>query len=236
MTAPPSFLTAFVANFADGLKAADGKQPQAVNQRSEQIFQPGIGPHTEAQTVRLVLDEMRAARPARYSRVEFAVPYPTQRRQKCDLAVQAGGEHWFIEVKMWRLLGDSGKLNDKILMNVLSPYAQHRSAVIDCEKLSSSGFTGRKAILIYGYEAAGWPLSLVIDAFQTLARTRTHLSECQAASFDGLDDDDLVGASPLPAQQAGQQGLAHLAAADDRQARAHKRKGTGAAWWRRRLQ
>jgi hypothetical protein len=186
VAAPPSFLTAFVANFADGLKAADAKQPQAVNQRSEQIFQPGIGPHTEAQTVRLVLDEMRAARPARYSRVEIAVPYPTERRQKCDLAVQAGGEHWFIEVKMWRLLGDNGKLNDKILMNVLSPYAQHRSAVIDCERLSNSGFTGRKAILIYGYEAAGWPLGLVIDAFQTLARTRTHLSECQAATFDGL--------------------------------------------------
>ena len=187
MAVPPSFLTAFVADFADGLKAADAKQPQAVNQRSEKIFQPGIGPHTEAQTVRLVLDEMRAARPARYSRVEFAVPYPTERRQKCDLAVHAGGEHWFIEVKMWRLMGDNGKPNDDILVHVLSPYAQHRrSALTDCEKLSRSGFTGRKAILIYGYEAEGWSLSLVVDAFQTLARTRTHLSECQVASFDGL--------------------------------------------------
>src|SRR5437867_2671841 len=186
MTTPPSFLTAFVANFADGLKAADAKQPQAVNQRSEQIFQPGIGPHTEAQTVRLVLDEMRTARPARYSRVEFAVPYPTERRQKCDLAVHAGGEHWFIEVKMWRLMEDNGS-RTTTSSHVLSPYAQHRrSALTDCEKLSRSGFTGRKAILIYGYEAEGWSLSLVVDAFQTLARTRTHLSECQVASFDGL--------------------------------------------------
>ena len=180
MATPPSFLTAFVADFADGLKGADAKQPQAVNQRSEKIFQPGIGPHTEAQTVRLVLDEMRAARPARYSGAEFAVPYPTERRQKCDL------EHWFIEVKMWRLMGDNGKPNDNILMHVLSPYVQHRSALTDCEKLSNSGFTGRKAILIYGYEAEGWPLNLVVDAFQTLARTRTHLSECQVACFDGL--------------------------------------------------
>ena len=180
MATPPSFLTAFVADFADGLKGADAKQPQAVNQRSEKIFQPGIGPHTEAQTVRLVPDEMRAARPARYSGAEFAVPYPTERRQKCDL------EHWFIEVKMWRLMGDNGKPNDNILMHVLSPYVQHRSALTDCEKLSNSGFTGRKAILIYGYEAEGWPLNLVVDAFQTLARTRTHLSECQVACFDGL--------------------------------------------------
>jgi hypothetical protein len=184
---PPSFLTVFVADFADGLKAADAKQPQAVDQRSEKIFQPGIGPHTEAQTVRLVLNEMRAARPARYSRVKFAVPYPTERRRKCDLAVHAGGgEPWCIEVKMWRLMEDNGKPNDNILVHVLSPYAQHRSALTDCERLSSSGFTGRKAILIYGYEAEGWPLRLVIDAFQALARTRTHLSECQVAGFDGL--------------------------------------------------
>ena len=186
MATPPSFLTAFVADFADGLKAADAKQPQAVNQRSEKIFQPGIGPHTETQTVRLVLDEMRAARPARYSRVEFAIPYPTERRQKCDLAVPAGGEHWFIEVKMWRLMGDNGKPNDNMLMHVLSPYAQHRSALADCEKLSNSGFTGRKAILIYGYEAEGWPLSLVVDAFQTLARTRTALERSTAGSFSEL--------------------------------------------------
>ena len=56
------------------------------------------------------------------------------------------GEHWFIEVKMWRLMGDNGKPNDNILMHVLSPYVQHRSALTDCEKLSNSGFTGRKAI------------------------------------------------------------------------------------------
>ena len=65
--------------------------------------------------MRLVLDEMRAARPASYSRIEFAVPYPTERRQKCDLAVHAGGEHWFIEVKMWRLMEDNGKSSDNIL-------------------------------------------------------------------------------------------------------------------------
>ncbi len=181
-----SFLTGFVADFADGLRAADAKQPQAVNQRSEKIFQPGIGPHTETQTVRMVLDAMRAARPAKYSRVELAVPYPTERRQKCDLVIHARGEHWFIEVKMWRLIGDTGKPNDKVLMHILSPYAQHGSALTDCEKLSKAGFRGRKAILIYGYEAEGWPLNLAVDAFQTLARTRTHLSERESASFDGL--------------------------------------------------
>jgi hypothetical protein len=186
VAAPPNFLAAFVADFADGLKAADAKQPQAVNQRSEKIFQPGIGPHTEAQTVRLVLEEMRAREPAQYSSVHLGVPYPNERRQKCDLAIRLDSEDWFIEVKMWRILGDNGKPNDNILMHILSPYSQHRSALTDCDKLLRSGFKGRTAILIYGYEAPGWPLSLAIDAFEALARTRTHLSERCAASFDGL--------------------------------------------------
>lgn len=186
MPSQRAFLASFVADFADGLRAADAQRPQAVNQRSEKIFQPGIGPHTETQTVHLVLAAMQASRPLKYARVEFAVPYPSEHRRRCDLAVPVRGEHWFIEVKMWRLLRDNGKPNDNILMHILSPYEQHRSALTDCEKLAGSGFVGRKAILIYGYEAAGWPMNLVVDAFAALARTRTHLSQCYAASFDGL--------------------------------------------------
>jgi hypothetical protein len=34
---------------------------------------------------------------------------------------------------MLRLLGDNGKLNDNMLMHVLSPYQAHRSALTDCE-------------------------------------------------------------------------------------------------------
>jgi hypothetical protein len=34
-----------------------------------------------------------------------------------------------------RILGDNGKLNDNMLMHILSPYPQHRSAVTDCNKL-----------------------------------------------------------------------------------------------------
>ena len=39
---------------------------------------------------------------------------------------------------MLRFLGDNGKPNDNILMHVLSPYPQHRSALTDCEKLARS--------------------------------------------------------------------------------------------------
>jgi hypothetical protein len=39
---------------------------------------------------------------------------------------------WAIEVKMLRFMGDNGKLNDNIVMHILSPYPEHRSALTDC--------------------------------------------------------------------------------------------------------
>lgn len=37
---------------------------------------------------------------------------------------------------MLRLFGDNAKLNDNMLMHLLSPYPAHRSALTDCEKLA----------------------------------------------------------------------------------------------------
>ena len=45
---------------------------------------------------------------------------------------------WAIEAKMLRMFGDNGKLNDNMLMHVLSPYPAHRSALTDCGKLAHS--------------------------------------------------------------------------------------------------
>lgn len=67
---------------------------------------------------------------------------------------------WAIEVKLLRFLGDNGKVNDNILMHILSPYEAHHSAVTDCVKLATSGFLQRKAIIIIGFEAERWPLVL----------------------------------------------------------------------------
>ena len=43
-----------VEDFASGLRAADRRHPQAVNVRSKEAFQPGIGRHSESRTVELV--------------------------------------------------------------------------------------------------------------------------------------------------------------------------------------
>ena len=50
-------------DFADGLVFADRERPCAVNVRSKQAFQPGIGPHSEAKTVELVMRQLPSPTP-----------------------------------------------------------------------------------------------------------------------------------------------------------------------------
>ncbi len=87
---------------------------------------------------------------------------------------------------MLRLRGDNGKPNDNMLMHILSPYPEHRSALTDIDKLRTSGFNCDKAILIYGYEDAQLPISTAIDAFETLARSRCVLSKPYRAAVSNL--------------------------------------------------
>ena len=181
-------LATIVDDFALCIKRADARQPQAVNIRSKEPFQAGIGPHSESQVVKLVADEMVLFHPEFYKdSIMTGVPYPEFPRQKCDLCIgSASSWEWAIEVKMLRFLGDNGKLNDNILMHILSPYPEHRSALTDCTKLSGSKLGHSKAILIYGYEHDGWPLSPAIDAFEILANAKVGLSPRCEAEFDGL--------------------------------------------------
>jgi hypothetical protein len=179
-------LDEIVTDFARSIERVDARSPQAVNARSKKPFQPGIGPHSESETVEMVTSDM-AEKPKYSGLIETAVPYPDASRQKCDFCIGKGREwEWAVEVKMLRMLGDNGKPNDNILMHILSPYPEHRSAVTDCEKLSSSGLGRRNAILIYGYEAEEFPLIKAIDAFEIVAANRARLGERKFASFGGL--------------------------------------------------
>jgi hypothetical protein len=181
-------LDRFVHDFAGALMAADAARPCATNARSKVAFQLGIGPHSEAQTVKLVGTELERLGPPTYGhRLTYGVAYPEVPRQKCDLCVgSAPYWEWAVEIKMLRILGDNGKANDNILMHLLSPYPAHRSALTDCEKLAESRLGRRKAILIFGYDADAWPLEPAISAFETLARARTSLGKRLSAEFRGL--------------------------------------------------
>jgi hypothetical protein len=181
-----STVRAIVTDFADSMMAVDVTLPVATNSRSGIAFKPGIGPHSETRTVELVVAKMAEHWPDRY-RGAGPVPYPNHPRLICDLGIrpdQLSG--WAIEIKMLRLLGDNGKLNDNMLMHVLSPYPHHRSAVTDVGKLRSSGFECRKGILIYGYVAKDWPLEPVIDAFERIVNVGKGLSNREHAGVEPL--------------------------------------------------
>lgn len=175
-------LSQIVSAFAEGIKEADAAMPIAVNQRSGKPFRPGIGPHTESDTIQLAFG---AFAQGRLPQADFEVPYPASPNQKCDIFFD-GDPGWAIEVKMLRMYGDNGKPNDNMLLHLLSPYPKHRSAVTDCPKLRDSGFPHRLAIVIYGYESEQFPLSPAITAFETLAREHNTLSTRCEAHFDAL--------------------------------------------------
>ena len=174
----------FVAAFAKGMELADAKRPQAESQRTPRQYQPGLGPHTENNTVGLVLDEIQNNGLMDFVQERF-VKYPSNPRTRCDLFIRSGTASLYIEVKMMRLLGDNGKTNDNIFMHILSPYPKQRSALTDIQKLQDSGFDGGKAIMIYGYDYDDYPLKMTIDAFTKLAGEKL-LPGVSKASFKGL--------------------------------------------------
>ena len=173
-----------VGSFANGMMAVDSYRPVAINVRSKKPYQAGIGPHTERQTVKLVADELTTLQ---NETLELEVPYPNSPRSKCDLCIYKQDKQlWALEIKMLRLMGDNGKPNDNILMHILSPYPEHRSAVTDCVKLFDSGLPGRKAILIYGYDYDDWPMEPAIEAFEVLANYSVELSPRVESQVDNL--------------------------------------------------
>jgi hypothetical protein len=174
----------FVTDFAGGLVAVDRASPVWVSATTGRSYAPGIGPHTETKTVELVMAEL-ASLDARYAGSRLSVPYPAAPRQRCDV-VLASPQQMAVEVKMLRFLGDNGRPNDNILMHILSPYPAHRSALTDVAKLGASGFDMPKAILIYGYDYTDWPMDPAIEAFETLAASKSLLGARAAADFDGL--------------------------------------------------
>lgn len=163
--------------FAAAMYTVDAGRPVALNRRSKQPYLPGIGPHTERDTVRLVahaLEQVDAS--SRQVRLRLEDPYPNNPRTKCDLVVGADPTpDWAVEAKMLRLLGDNGKPNDNMLMHVISPYPKHRSAITDCLKLAGTSLAARKCLLIFAYDHPEWPARPALDAFEVLVERRVVL-------------------------------------------------------------
>lgn len=184
MNAPLDIKT-IVADFAKAIRAVDHLRPVWTSSRSGNAYLPGIGPHPETETVRLVTDRLSTSHPERYSPYALGVPYPSGSRQKCDWVI-GDPPRWAIEVKMLRLMGDNGKPNDNMLMHILSPYPVNRSALTDVSKLQESGFACRRAVLIYGFDYSDLLMEPALQAFERLAEALAPLSPRSEASFEGL--------------------------------------------------
>jgi len=176
-----------VVDFARGIEAVDSLAPIALSSRTGAPYRAGIGPHTEAQTIKLVMAHLAEVDPEHYTSYQLSTPYGDGTRQACDVCLGAPTRwEWAVEVKLLRLMGDNGNLNDNMVMHILSPYPAHRSALTDCKKLLASRLGEHKAILIYGYDYPSWPMDPAIKAFEVLASREVELADQAVASFDGL--------------------------------------------------
>jgi hypothetical protein len=83
------------SDFAHAIVAADAHSPVAMSYRTGAPYQSGIGPHTEAATLRLVAQEMRLLNPSCYDQLVENVSYLNLPRQKCDWFIGAEQQTWF---------------------------------------------------------------------------------------------------------------------------------------------
>lgn len=177
-------LNVVVADFAAAFKAVDETRPQGSSR--SRTYRPGIGPLAEAEAIQRALEKLRTdIQPRRY---EKAVPrtYPGS-RQKCDLVIP--GE-WAIEFKLIRPFGDNGEEAEHWSENILHPYPGNVSSIGDALKLLASGFSERKAIIVFGYEHTPpkTDLTVAIAAFEQITRevVGLKLGPRHAAEFSPL--------------------------------------------------
>ena len=142
------------ADFADALVSVDSSQKPFRN------FQPGVGPYSEPQLLKLValfLNEL-----PKYGGT-------VRTRRTPDLLVP---KQWAVEVKIARPYGDNGKEAEDWSVTLLHPYHGNVSTIGDCYKLASLSCDERKAVIVIGYEhcPARIDLTPLIEAFEVVAR------------------------------------------------------------------
>jgi hypothetical protein len=169
-------LERLVTDFAKAMKQVDSRGPRA-RSPSGRDYQPGIGPFTEPQALKLVTTELQERLPGQYrGQLHLEVPYSDGSNRHCDLCIGEGEPwDWAIETKMLRMRRDNGDVSPHNVTHFLSPYPQQRSALSDFQKLAESELGQRRAMLLFGYDYPGFPANLMIDALDLLASQVTAL-------------------------------------------------------------
>ena len=173
-------LSQILNDFAYAFKAVDETRPQGASRT--RTYRPGIGPLTEADAIKRALRYLQTE--AQFPGYQDASPkqYPST-RQQCDLVIP--GE-WVIEFKLLRPFGDNGREAEHWSENVLHPYPGNVSAIGDCIKLVESGFSERKAIIVFGYEHSPpkIEISTAMNSFEVIARQVVNISLGEQYSAD----------------------------------------------------
>ena len=171
-------------DFAQGLMLADARSPRC------KTYSPGIGPHEEPAVVALVLAEMRAFNPADHVSTATEVPYGDSNGTACDLCVGSGELpdrwEWALEVKAARAIRNNGLPADETMKQLMSPFADDRSALTDCEKVGGFVRAAKHGLLVYGYDYPQRRLAPLLDMLDALIPRRTRVVERVEAPFSGL--------------------------------------------------
>lgn len=170
----------FVADFALGIKRADALRPR------QGKYEPGIGPHKEPRFITLVMEQLVAAWPGRYSGHGREELYPSG-QGKCDLCLPgADGWAWAIEAKAVRALHNNGKPAQDTFKQLLSPYPEDRSAVTDALKVLEFQPAAGRAVLLWGFDYPERPLAPLITVFEFMLHERVSVTGRVESPFSDL--------------------------------------------------
>ena len=173
----------FVEDFAKSMEVMDKVLPPAVNVRTKEEYEKGIGPYQETLLIAHVVGNMVSNNQELYSNVKLEVKYPKQ-RGRCDVVIN---DNLFIEVKALRKMRNNGTQEEFLVNHILSPYANDRSFLTDTKKLLDSGFEGEKAVVFYGYDYDEAPLDILVGCYELIAnRYFCKFKEQHEQSFEGL--------------------------------------------------
>ena len=171
-------LSQLVNDIAVAIKRIDARGPQAANARTGALYQPGIGPHPETQAVALIVSELQQLFSERYSGfVQTNISYPQGRQEMRSmhryLAIVGLGD------RDQNAQADGRQRKAERQHADAHPFAlSQRSEILpftDCLKLLESGLSGRKAVVIYGFDYPNLPMDPATEAFETLANRRVTL-------------------------------------------------------------
>lgn len=154
-------LDQILERFAEGLVKVDQQtQHVSANQRTGEVYLPGVKTMREPKFVEELLDWWRRDHPQDFDPADASnreVPYPNIPRASCDLVLSSDGSplatpEWAIEVKHIALVGNNGKNNDYGVQKILSPYLKDRSLIHDIKRMRSAPMGKRQAVVGYCFE------------------------------------------------------------------------------------